>query len=118
MQLFIQYLLYAHIAAGTCALLTGPIAMVNQNGNKLHRNAGKLFFYSMSLVFVSAVIISIARSNTFLLIIAFFSYQLISVAMRSLHLKKLHLTQKPAVIDWVISIVSGLFSVGLVAFGV
>ncbi len=114
MNSFLHYLLITHIAAGSLALLSGPIAMLNQNGNNIHRKAGNIFFYAMTIVFVSAVILSIAKSNVFLLIIAVFSYQLISVAMRALHLRKLHLDQKPAVIDWFISIVAGLFNISLV----
>lgn len=113
MEQLLHYLLLVHIAAGSFALLTGPVAMMNQNGNSVHRKAGKIFFYSMTGVFISAVILSVARAHVFLLIIAVFSYQLIAVAMRALYLKKLHLGQQPAAVDWFISIVSGLFNISL-----
>ena len=118
MQQFLHYLLYLHIAAGTLALFMGPIAMLNQNGNALHRNSGKLFFYSMSIIFVSAIVLSIARSNVFLMMIAFFSYHLIIVAKRALNLKKLHLDQKPQAIDWTICIIAGLFYICLIGWGI
>ena len=118
METILQYLLYLHIAAGSLALITGPIAMINQNGNTLHRNSGNIFFYSMSVVFVSSVIIALAKSLVFLLIIAFFSYHQIAVAMRALHLKKLHKRQKPLILDWCISVIAGLFNISLLIWGI
>ncbi len=109
-QLFI-ILRTIHIVAGSLALLTGPVAMLNQNGGTLHRRAGNVYFYSMMVIVVSSIYMSFYKENWFLLMIAAFTFYLISTGVRALKLKKLHLGQKPEKIDWailIISLISGL----------
>lgn len=69
-------LLYTHIIAGGTALLSGLAAIVTTKGNKVHRRAGVVYFYAMLLVALSAFVISIAKSNMFLLAISIFSFYL------------------------------------------
>lgn len=72
----VPVLLYAHIFAGGTALLSGLVAIVTTKGNKVHRRAGVVYFYAMLLVALSAFIISVAKSNMFLLAISIFSFYL------------------------------------------
>ncbi len=113
-----QYLLLMHIINGGLALLTGPIAMFNQNGNRLHRLAGKIFFISMTVVFVSSVYLSIYENIPFLLMIGVFSYHSIAIGYRALYLKKLGNGQKAVTLDWFISITTTIFNICMLIWGI
>jgi uncharacterized membrane protein len=117
-ELFLRATLIVHIAGGTAALISGLIAMLTQKGGRAHRRAGIVYFAGMSAVFVSAVILSIARNNVFLLLVGFFSYYLTVRGYRILYLKNLPAGQKPTVVDWLITGVAGLFILTLVGWGV
>lgn len=84
----------------------------------MHRLAGKIYFWGMTAVFVGALFIAITRKLDFLLMVAFFSYYMTVRGYRILSLKKLHQGQKAATIDWIILIVSGLFILALLGWGV
>ncbi|CAN5487598.1 hypothetical protein BH11BAC2_BH11BAC2_01520 [soil metagenome] len=118
MQYFFDILRILHILAGSLALVAGPIAMMNQNGGKLHRAAGKIYFYAMLFIVGSALYMSIYHQNFFLLMIAIFTLHAVSTGVRSLKLKKLHRGQKPAVIDWTIQWVAAAFNVCLILWGI
>jgi uncharacterized membrane protein len=113
-----QILLFIHITCGTLALLAGPIAMLNQNGNNLHRKSGKIFFYAMTIVFFTAIYLSVAGNIPFLFLIAIFSYYNIVVGYRALYLKKLGSGQKPELFDWSITILTTLFHAALLVWGI
>lgn len=117
MQIF-TIALILHITAGTLALLAGPFAMYYQDAGKIHRNAGKIFFWSMMMVSLSGFILSSIKSNLFLLMISVFAFYLTFTGNRVLHMKKLHRGTKPAVYDWAILIICSLFGIGLMAFGI
>ena len=78
METVIHSFLILHIAAGTLALLSGPLAIAFKHGGKLHRIAGKIFFFAMMVVAASAAVIGIAHKSYFLLIVAVFSAYLVS----------------------------------------
>ena len=107
-----------HIICGGIALVTGFISMLTTKGGKIHRNSGKIFFGAMTGVFITATFISIAKGLTFLLMVGFFSYYLACAGYRRLFLKKLHLKQKPAVIDWVVSLIGIIAGLGLIVFSI
>jgi uncharacterized membrane protein len=117
-ELFLRATLIVHIAGGTAALISGLVAMLTQKGGRAHRRAGIIYFAGMSAVFVSAVILSIARNNVFLLLAGFFSYYLTVRGYRILYLKNLPTGQKPTAVDWLITGVAGLFILTLVGWGV
>ncbi|MBE7173452.1 MAG: hypothetical protein INR73_22960 [Williamsia sp.] len=116
MKLLLNIALVIHIATGFLALVTGFISMLNTKGGKRHRLTGKLFFIGITGVFVSATIIAVAKGLAFLLMVGFFSYYLACSGYRSLYLKKLHLKQKPALLDWLISLVGVVAGAALVWF--
>ena len=74
--LFIALIL--HIAAGTVALISGLVAMLATKGNRIHRLAGKVYFGGMTTIFVTALVMAIGRQLDFLLMVAFFSYYIVS----------------------------------------
>jgi len=107
-----------HIAVGSAALLTGPIAMMNQNGGKLHRISGSIYFWCMQAIVVTSFYMSFVKGSLFLFMIAGFTFYLITTGVRALKLKKLHLGQKPESVDWLILILSGIFGLSLVILGI
>jgi uncharacterized membrane protein len=110
-------ILIIHIICGSIALLSGPVAMLRQDGKLLHRISGKIFFYAMTIVFITAVYLSVADQLIFLLLIAVFSYYNIVAAYRALYLKRLGRGQKPEVMDWTILCITSVFHLALLVWG-
>jgi len=69
-----QYLLYIHVFSGTVALLAAAGALFSSKGKKLHVNAGRIHFFGMVGVFLTAMPMSFATGNIFLLLISVFSF--------------------------------------------
>jgi len=115
---FLSLMLVLHIAGGTISLLSGLVAMLTLKGSKVHRTAGKIYFWGMTAVFVGAVIVAIGHRQDFLLMVGFFSYYLTVRGYRILSLKKLDQGQKAGLIDWLIIVVSGIFILALLGWGV
>ena len=109
--------LIVHITGGTLALLSGLVAILTAKGSKPHRKAGKIYFWGMTAVFIGALILSILKENNFLLMVGFFSYYMTVRGYRILFLKQLG-KQKPFLIDWFITIISGLFILALIGWGI
>jgi uncharacterized membrane protein len=118
MEKYIPWLMIAHIAGGTLSLISGILPMVVTKGNDIHRLFGKIFFFGMTVVFITGFTVSLIKNIPFLFLISIFSYYLVATGYRSLYLKKLHRGQKPAIVDWLLNIVSGLFLAGMVAWGI
>jgi uncharacterized membrane protein len=116
MQLSIKIFLIVHIAAGTLALLSGLAAIILRNRVKLHKPAGRVYFWSMTVIFITAIYISTLKGNVFLFCVAFFTYYSCLTAYRALRLKKLHLGQKPHWFDWSVEWFFGLMHIGFVLF--
>lgn len=114
----LSLMLVLHVMGGTIALLSGLVSMFSVKGSPIHRLAGKIYFWGMTAVFVGALIIAVSRRLDFLLMVAFFSYYMTVRGYRILSLKKLHEGQKAGVIDWTIFLVSGLFILALLGWGV
>lgn len=111
-----KLLLIIHIAAGSIALVSGLGAIVSRNKTKIHRPFGKIYFWAMTVVFLSALYLSVKTSNFFLFCVTFFTYYLCLTAYRSLSLKKLHDGQKPKWFDWLIEVFFGLIHLSFVIF--
>jgi uncharacterized membrane protein len=118
MELLFKIILGFHITAGSIALLSGPVAMFSKKGGENHRLAGKFFTWSMAVVSIAALYLSIAHKNWFLLMVAVFSMHSIVIGYRFLYLKKIQLLKKPTLLDWLIALPAALFSMGLVVFGI
>jgi len=111
-------ILILHIISGVLALLSGLFAIIFRNKVKIHKPIGKIYFWAMTFIFVSAIYMSITHSNIFLFCVAFFTYYSCLTAYRSLKLKKLHLDQKPMWYDWAIEIFFGLMHIGFIILGI
>ncbi len=112
-----KIILILHIIAGSLALLSGLFAIIFRNRVKIHKPIGKIYFWAMTVIFVSAIYMSIAHINPFLFCVAFFTYYSCLTAYRSLKLKKLHLDQKPTKFDWAIEIFFGLMHIAFIIVG-
>lgn len=110
-----QVLVISHVIAGITSLLSGIVAgFFGRKGGNLHRQVGKVFFWCMFWVFVSAMlIISFVRFSSFLMVIAVFSFYMAFSGYRALKIKK---TRKAQFIDWsagIITLLFGLFMIGM-----
>ncbi len=74
-----NFLLLAHIVAGSTALIAGFVAVGAQffkAQHKVHQVSGQFFFWSMVVIFITAFFLSLLTSNLFLFLIALFSFYL------------------------------------------
>lgn len=117
LEAFLRGMLWIHIAGGTSALITGMGAMLTKKGSTTHRTFGKIYFWSMTAVFVGALATALGHGRDFLLMVAFFSYYMTVRGYRILYLKKLYAGQKAAPIDWLIITVSSVFILFLLIWG-
>ena len=100
-------LLSIHILAGTIALLCAALAVSSEKGKKFHVLSGRTYFWCKVGIFITAIPMSIINSNTFLFLIAIFSFYLAFAGMRFAKNRKGIATT----IDWIavsLMILSGL----------
>lgn len=90
-------LLAVHILTGGMALLSGLPAMFSKKGSLLHTRSGLVFYYSMLLVAISALAMTILKPNGFLLAIALFTLHLTQSGRVSIALWK---NPAPRPIHW------------------
>ena len=112
-------LLYLHAFAGTLALVIAPLAMLASKGSDAHRRWGKVFFYAMSVVVVTAIIAGIVRPNILMALVALFSFHMLASGYRALYLKRLHEGQRMQRWDFILqgsaAVINGaLFLWGLI----
>ena len=75
-------LLSIHILAGSVALVSAALALSSEKGKKFHVLIGKAYFWSMVIIFLTAIPMSIITGNVFLFLIAIFSFYLAFSGMR------------------------------------
>ena len=75
-------LLSIHILAGSVALLSAASALSTEKGKKFHVLIGKAYFWSMVIIFLTALPMSIITGNVSLFLIAIFSFYLAFSGMR------------------------------------
>lgn len=118
METFILVSKIIHISAGGLALLSGLGAILLRKKAPLHKPVGRVYFWCMSIIFVTSFIMASYRFNLFLFFINVFTFHAAITAFRSLKLKELHLGQKPLALDWVIEAINIAANLGLIAVGV
>lgn len=117
MSKLIECILLIHIVFGSIALLTGALSILSKKGKQLHRKSGRVYFWAMTLVFLTGVIIAGYLFNRFLFLIAFLSYYSVFAGVRFLRLKNLHKSQKPEWYDWAAGIVNGIVNIIFIGLG-
>ena len=71
-----EILLSIHILAGSVALVSAALALSTEKGKKFHVLIGKAYFWSMVIIFLTALPMSIITGNVSLFLIAIFSFYL------------------------------------------
>lgn len=106
-SLFLDIFLYLHIFAGFLALANGLVALIVEKGAWTHRIAGRIFFTSMIVVALSALVISIAKNNHFLLAVSVFSFYMNYIGYRALKNKEITYQW----FDWVVAVIAAAIAV-------
>lgn len=114
MEVFVSTLTFTHVFMGFASLITGFFAMVLKHKTPVHRIFGRLYFLSMTFIFVTALPLSILHKKWFLLLIAFFTYYCACIAYRAVALK----TNPRKILDWVIDMTAGITNAGLLLYGI
>jgi len=83
MNTFLNLTLGLHILSGMVALVVAPGAMLTRKGGTWHRRWGRIYFCSMAIVALTAVVLSLMRSGLFLLLVAIFSFYLALTGVRA-----------------------------------
>lgn len=117
MHLF-KTLLFIHILFGSIAFIVAPIALIVKKGSHSHRKWGKVFFWSMTIVAFTALIMAPMHRNLFLTLVAVFSFYLAFSGYRALYRKDAYKTKRSAFIDWFFAILNSLFSLSLLIYGI
>lgn len=117
-KISIEIILYLHILVGAISLITGAIAILSDKGKKKHKKAGQIYFYAMTGVFVTGIIVASFQFNRFLFLIAFLSYYTVFSGVRILKLKQLHKQQKPKWYDWFAGIINSIANLVFVILGI
>lgn len=113
----------SHVAAGFTALVMAPLAMMTQKGGSQHRRWGKIYFWAMFAIFVTALALVYFRPNFFLFMISILSFYGAFTGYRALYRKRPALGAGPLWLDWLgagVAAVAGLVFLawgGLTAFG-
>lgn len=115
MDLF-HLVLGIHILNGTVALLIAPLAMITVKGGRWHRRWGKIYFWAMGVVALTAAVMCWLRSGLFLFFIAIFSFYLALTGYRVLGRKKPE--NKPQLLDHCAAVAMVLAGIGLIIQGV
>ena len=70
MARLIPLLLAIHVAAGTLALAVAPVAMLTAKGGPAHRRWGRVYYWAMGVVALTALVVALWRPNPFLAMVA------------------------------------------------
>lgn len=107
--------LIIHILFGSVALFVAPAAMLTAKGGLWHRRWGKIFFWSITGVAITAVVMSLIQSGLFFLLVALFSFYLALTGYRVLYRKTPQ--QRATQGDWIAVSAMLAGSVALIAYG-
>jgi uncharacterized membrane protein len=114
MKTFLTLTLYVHIASGFIALLTGLVPMFAKKGGKAHIFWGKVYFWSMFLVALTALLRFQMKLNLiFLAGIAIFSFYNTFTGVRLIQRKETH---KASLLDYFASILAVFCAFGMLYF--
>lgn len=118
MGTLIKTMLIIHVIFASLALLSGALAIVLKSNTPRHKPVGRIYFWSMTVVFVTATFISVVKNLQFLFLIGVFTYYATLIAYRALRLKELHRGQKPHAVDWIIEAIAGLTFLCMLVFSI
>src|SRR5271170_967340 len=114
---YLRVLLAIHVACGVTAFVCAPVALLTAKGGKTHRRWGKIYFWAMAGVAVTALTLSFALPIYFLAMVAVFSFYACFAAYRILYLKDMYKGARPLAVDWLAAIITVLSSFLLFLMG-
>lgn len=94
-----KIILALHIISGSTGLILGSIILIRKKGDVLHKKIGKIFTLSMVSTGLCAFYLAYVHPNLFLFVVGVFTIYLSISGYRMIHLKKVHLGQKPQIGD-------------------
>ena len=109
---------WLHIVSGFAAFFIAPIPLLTAKGGKTHRRWGKIYFWTMAMVALTAIILAVYRPIYFLALIAVFSYYFAFRGYRVLSRKRPAEGQGPKAIDWVAALIALSGSLALIVLGI
>ncbi|HUA65692.1 MAG TPA: hypothetical protein VME24_07585 [Alphaproteobacteria bacterium] len=108
-----HFALLIHILNGSIALVIAPLAMVTVKGGLWHRRWGKIFFWAMAGVALTATVMCFIRSGVFLFLVAIFSFYFALTGYAFLHRKRPE--DRPGSLEWCAAI--AMLLAGIIFFG-
>jgi hypothetical protein len=115
--IYLQILLAIHIAFGAIAFVCAPVALISAKGGRTHRLWGKIYFWCMTGVAITALILSATLPIPFLAMVSVFSFYAAFAGYRILYLKDMYKGGHAHPIDWVAAIITIASSAVLFAMG-
>ena len=113
MDHLIRILLLFHILCGSLSLISSALSISSKKGQRTHRFFGKIYFWGMVGVFLTAIPLAIFKLNVFLLLIAIFSFYLAFAGMRFAVNRK----GIPRLIDWIAVILMCCSGIAMLLLG-
>lgn len=112
-ETIIQNFIWVHVVTGTLALLAGTVALIVKKGGTWHKRSGKLFFWSMMVCGMVAILVSISpgHESVFLFCLGVFSLYLIISGYLALRYKK---PSGQYLWDKVLAVIMLLVSIGMI----
>ncbi len=110
-------LLTLHIAAGFTALLTAFVAIFSKVFNVAHQwhvYSGRVYFWAMFAIFVTAIPMSILRPNLFLFLISIFSFYFALTGWRLAKNRR----GTPTLLDWSKSVAMSATALVMILYGI
>lgn len=110
--------LAVHIVAGSGAFVLAPLALVTAKGGRAHRLWGKIYFWCMAIVAVTALVMAFYRPILFLALVAIFSFYTAFAAYRVLGQKAAWKGASTVrALDWLAAILCFAASLSLASLG-
>jgi hypothetical protein len=88
MKQFLEIFTFIHIVFGSAALLSGILAIIFQKGGRFHNASGKVYYWSMIGIGITAFSIAIPKGNLFLLMVGGFSTYMTLTGYRFLQFRR------------------------------
>lgn len=114
---YLRVLLALHIECGAVGFVCAPVALATAKGGATHRRWGKIYFWAMTGVAATALVLSFALPVFFLAMVSVFTFYSAFAAYRILYLKDMYTGARPKAMDWLAAVVTVLASFLLFLMG-
>ena len=114
----IQMIRWTHILAGFTAFFIAPVPLLTAKGGETHRRWGKIYFWAMAAVAITAMVLAVWLPILFFAFVAVFSFYFAFRGYRALYRKRPLNGQGPGAIDWAAAVLAFLGSTALIVLGI